>query len=236
MLSTKWPVVGVVAPTDRCLGQLARPCLSHARHRSPNKLTHSSPTQPQGFVGGTACSRYHRPQQQHVCRVAAEDGPGPPPSAEEVALFNKELRAKVFPFLLPVSVVVLSEPLLGLITSMFVGTYGTTVELAALGPASIVVSFMQYVFYSLQVATLALTAGALRDNDLPAAQRVVSCAIFVALVWGVVAAAVAWCIPENIIALTGVKDAAVIKASAESLSKRPEPAKIDILGQITTKC
>jgi hypothetical protein len=49
------------------------------------------------------------------------------------------LLLRMLMFLLPVTALVLSEPLLGLCTSMFIGQYASTLELAALGPANIVI-------------------------------------------------------------------------------------------------
>ena len=50
-----------------------------------------------------------------------------------------DLLKRMTLFLLPVTALVLSEPLLGLCTSLFIGQYSTSLELAAHGPANIVI-------------------------------------------------------------------------------------------------
>eukprot|EP00798_Chlamydomonas_sp_ICE-L_P029811 gene29811-7446_t len=144
MLSYKRPGLPVSSnrSTSDRLSKLCRNCLNldtqyrPSRGQSHGSSLKTSVKQPVRHKHSSPLKR-----QAHTCEATQDDEAQPSPS--EISSYNAELRARVFPFLIPVSIVVLSEPLLSLCTSMFVGTYGTTLELAALGPASIIISFMQ---------------------------------------------------------------------------------------------
>lgn len=65
-------------------------------------------------------------------------------------MFDKQLLA----FIGPAVVIPLGDPLMSLLDTVCIGQFAGSTQLAALGPSNLVFSFAQYVFQSLQVATL----------------------------------------------------------------------------------
>jgi Na+-driven multidrug efflux pump len=80
-------------------------------------------------------------------------------------------------FMTPAVVIPLADPLMSLVDTVCIGQFVGTVELAALGPANLVLAFMTYAFQSVQVATIrwggAWRAGALAQGAarLPSRRR-----------------------------------------------------------------
>ena len=170
------------------------------------------------------------------------------------------LLRRMVVFLMPLTALVLSEPLLVWCTSLFIGQFGNVAELAALGPANIVIgesltsdegslfcmhailhlilsprqsdnllcchpactrrayssAFVQYVFVSIQIATMGLLGEQLRNNDGTAAQRLLSSSLGLAALCGAMACVAMIAFPEPLVMLTGVRDAEVV-SSAKSL-------------------
>ncbi|XP_078446130.1 MATE efflux family protein isoform X2 [Wolffia australiana] len=75
-------------------------------------------------------------------------------------------------------------PLMSLIDTMVIGQ-GSSVELAALGPGTVICDYLSYVFMFLSIATSNLVATSLARKDRNLAQHQISMLLFVALVCGV---------------------------------------------------
>ncbi|KAG1674595.1 hypothetical protein FOA52_001844 [Chlamydomonas sp. UWO 241] len=130
------------------------------------------------------------------------------------------LLRRMLVFLFPVTALVLSEPLLGLVTSMFIGQFCSTAELAALGPANIVISFSHYCFASIQIATMHMLGRLLRTGDDASAQQLLSSALGLALVCGAFVLVTLTLFSSNLVMATGVRDPEVIALASSFLQIR----------------
>ena len=133
---------------------------------------------------------------------------------------------QVLTFSLPSCALVLSEPLLNLATSMSISHACSSSELAALGPSNVVLLFVQYVFISVQIATLGCLGQLLKketshDHDQATeAQHLLSSALGLAVAVGAAVTLVILVWPSQLILLTGVKDLAVVAHAASFLALR----------------
>ncbi|KAG2450191.1 hypothetical protein HYH02_000293 [Chlamydomonas schloesseri] len=109
---------------------------------------------------------------------------------------------------------------MSLVDTVCIGQFAGTTQLAALGPANLVFSFAQYMFQSLQVASLSLLAGFMRDGRLRRSEEVLSTAVFMAAVLGVATTLLFEACPEAIITATGVRDMSLLPLSAEYVRLR----------------
>ncbi|PNW85246.1 hypothetical protein CHLRE_03g177750v5 [Chlamydomonas reinhardtii] len=123
-------------------------------------------------------------------------------------------------FLGPATLIPLGDPLMSLVDTVCIGQFAGTTQLAALGPANLVFSFAQYMFQSLQVASLSLLAGFMRDGRLRRSEEVLSTAVFMAAVLGVATMLLFEAFPEAIITATGVRDMSLLPLSAEYVRLR----------------
>lgn len=133
---------------------------------------------------------------------------------------DTESLKTILTFSLPSCALVLSEPLLNLATSFCVGHACSSSELAAIGPANVILLFVQYVFISIQIAVLGCLGKSLQASQVPEAQRLFSSALGLAAAVGALVTIILVIFPTQLIQLTGVKDLAVQQFSSSFLALR----------------
>ncbi|GLC44353.1 hypothetical protein PLESTB_000478600 [Pleodorina starrii] len=144
----------------------------------------------------------------------------PAPDAAGVRQYQRDLFGRLAAFLGPATLIPLGEPLMSLVDTVCIGQFAGTSQLAALGPANLVFSFCQYFLQSLQVATLSLLAGFMRDGRVEAGEELLSTAVAMAAVMGLLTTCVLEAFPEAIISATGLRDPALLPLSAEYVRVR----------------
>lgn len=68
--------------------------------------------------------------------------------------------------------------IMSLIDTVCLGRMATAVELAALGPASLLLTFASYIFFGLSIGTVSLVAERLKVDDTPGASHALSTSLF----------------------------------------------------------
>ncbi|XP_058730090.1 protein DETOXIFICATION 46, chloroplastic-like [Vicia villosa] len=107
----------------------------------------------------------------------------------------------------------LCGPLMSLIDTAVIGQ-GSSIELAALGPATVVCDYMSYVFMFLSVATSNMVATALAKQDREEVQHHISVLLFIGLVCGFMMLLFTWLFgATTLTAFTGSKSAHVVPAA-----------------------
>uniref|UniRef100_M4C8Q5 Protein DETOXIFICATION n=1 Tax=Brassica campestris TaxID=3711 RepID=M4C8Q5_BRACM len=101
-------------------------------------------------------------------------------------------------------------PLMSLIDTAVIGQ-GSSVELAALGPATVVCDYLSYTFMFLSVATSNLVATSLARGDKDEVQHQISILLFIGLACGVVMMALTRLFGSGV--LTGAKNAEIVPAA-----------------------
>ncbi|KAE9593357.1 putative multi antimicrobial extrusion protein [Lupinus albus] len=104
-------------------------------------------------------------------------------------------------------------PLMSLIDTAVIGQ-GSSIELAALGPATVVCDYMSYVFMFLSIATSNMVATALAKQDREEVQHHISVLLFIGLACGLVMLLFTMLFGAPILtAFTGPKNAHVVSAA-----------------------
>ncbi|CAN6808581.1 hypothetical protein Bca4012_002937 [Brassica carinata] len=104
-------------------------------------------------------------------------------------------------------------PLMSLIDTAVIGQ-GSSVELAALGPATVVCDYLSYTFMFLSVATSNLVATSLARGDKDEVQHQISILLFIGLACGVVMMAFTRLFGSGVLAaFTGAKNAEIVPAA-----------------------
>ncbi|KAI5388428.1 protein DETOXIFICATION 46, chloroplastic [Lathyrus oleraceus] len=104
-------------------------------------------------------------------------------------------------------------PLMSLIDTAVIGQ-GSSIELAALGPATVVCDYMSYVFMFLSVATSNMVATALAKQDREEVQHHISVLLFIGLVCGFMMLLFTWLFgATTLTAFTGSKSSHVVPAA-----------------------
>ncbi|CAK8576612.1 unnamed protein product [Lathyrus sativus] len=104
-------------------------------------------------------------------------------------------------------------PLMSLIDTAVIGQ-GSSIELAALGPATVVCDYMSYVFMFLSVATSNMVATALAKQDREEVQHHISVLLFIGLACGFLMLLFTWLFgATTLTAFTGSKNAHVVPAA-----------------------
>ncbi|KAL5055555.1 hypothetical protein RYX36_036237 [Vicia faba] len=104
-------------------------------------------------------------------------------------------------------------PLMSLIDTAVIGQ-GSSIELAALGPATVVCDYMSYVFMFLSVATSNMVATALAKQDREEVQHHISVLLFIGLACGFIMLLFTWLFgATTLTAFTGSKSAHVVPAA-----------------------
>ncbi|GAX79769.1 hypothetical protein CEUSTIGMA_g7209.t1 [Chlamydomonas eustigma] len=132
----------------------------------------------------------------------------------------KDILGQMISFVLPLTSLVLSEPLLVWCTSLFIGQCASIVELAALGPANVVISFVQYVFISIQISSLSVLGRLLREDSLVEAQHILSSSLGLSLFCGLASFFSILSFSDHLITATGVQDPEVVKGASQFLQVR----------------
>merc|ERR1712216_393298 len=70
-------------------------------------------------------------------------------SPEDLWIWRKKLLWRLVAFVIPALSITLADPLMSLVDTLCIGRYGTTIELAALGPNTVVFNFTSYIFFSI---------------------------------------------------------------------------------------
>ncbi|KAK9807973.1 hypothetical protein WJX73_009104 [Symbiochloris irregularis] len=107
-------------------------------------------------------------------------------------------------FALPALSIPLAEPLMSLVDSVAVaqGVNGSR-DLAALGPNSLIFSFFTYVFSALSIATVSVMTELMQQDERQTASRVLSAALLIALLGGVLILVVMKVYGKQMLAATG---------------------------------
>ncbi|KAL5080180.1 hypothetical protein RYX36_008601 [Vicia faba] len=101
-------------------------------------------------------------------------------------------------------------PLMSLIDTAVIGQ-GSSIELAALGPATVVCDYMSYVFMFLSVATSNMVATALAKQDGEEVQHHISVLLLIGLACGFIMLLFTWLFgATTLTAFTGSKSAHVV--------------------------
>lgn len=108
----------------------------------------------------------------------------------------RQLRA-IAAFVLPALAIPLSDPLMSVLDTVCVGRFSSTMELAGLGPATLVFFLITNLFLSQGMAVTALVSRALEERDIGRAQRALSAGIAMALVAGVIVTGLTYAPGDN---------------------------------------
>lgn len=122
-------------------------------------------------------------------------------------------------FMLPALALPLADPLMSLVDTVCIGQFAGTQELASLGPANIIFGFAQYIFTSLQVATVGLITDQLRKDNTKEASALLSSAISLALACGAASTLLMEAFAEQMILMTGA-DATLVPLATTYLKLR----------------
>jgi Na+-driven multidrug efflux pump len=125
----------------------------------------------------------------------------------------------LFRFALPTLILPLADPVMSLIDTVCIGNCGTTLELAALGPASLLFSCASSLFSALTATTLSEISTLLARGDSAGAAASFGEALQVAAVAGVVVMGVYGLLSVQMIKLLGVT-ADVVPTAAGYLAMR----------------
>eukprot|EP00951_Prasinocladus_malaysianus_P030837 scaffold292729_cov47-Prasinocladus_malaysianus.AAC.1 len=87
-------------------------------------------------------------------------------------------------FLVPALAIPLSDPLMSVLDTVCVGRFGSTVQLAALGPAALVFYFVTNIFLCQGMAVTALVSRSLEARDTAKAQRALTAGLGLAIAAG----------------------------------------------------
>ncbi|KEH30461.1 MATE efflux family protein [Medicago truncatula] len=120
---------------------------------------------------------------------------------------------EIVKFTAPATGLWICGPLMSLIDTAVIGQ-GSSIELAALGPATVVCDYMSYVFMFLSVATSNMVATALAKQDTEEVQHHISVLLFVGLACGFMMLLFTWLFgAATLTAFTGIKNAHVVPAA-----------------------
>lgn len=123
--------------------------------------------------------------------------------AAERRSWSRGMTKQVMFFAIPALSTCLADPLMSVVDATCCGRFSTTLQLASLGPALAVFTFLSYLFFFLNTATADQVSKALANNDKGAATTAQSNALFVAASFGIAIAALLWIFAAPLVALTG---------------------------------
>lgn len=130
--------------------------------------------------------------------VAAEPADFAPDTKE----WRRHQLMQIAKFALPAMSIPLADPLMSLVDNVMVGQFSGTLELAALGPCTLIFS-LGYLFNALSVATLSAVAESVQGGNTNRATRALSTAMFVGLAIGCSVFLLLRGNADRLIALTG---------------------------------
>eukprot|EP00892_Ulva_mutabilis_P003019 jgi/Ulvmu1/12718/UM095_0022.1 len=161
------------------------------------------------------CSTYSDMRYGRYASTSAQSDDSPVHPSPRAAL-QPVLRKTVsmLTFMAPALILPLSDPLMSLIDAISLGKYAGTVQLAALGPTSVVFSFSSYVFNSLAIATTSKVSADLAAGDERKASATASAAIAIAIAAGSVCLVALKVFGGQIIAATGAVPELLAPATA----------------------
>jgi hypothetical protein len=76
------------------------------------------------------------------------------PTQETLRQYQAQQLRRMLSFMGPALLIPLGDPLMTLVDTVCIGQFAGTTQLAALGPSNMIFNMAQYVFQSLQVATM----------------------------------------------------------------------------------
>ncbi|KAL4431117.1 hypothetical protein ABPG75_006373 [Micractinium tetrahymenae] len=142
--------------------------------------------------------------------AAATSAATQPPAASSTRGRLQEILA----FCLPVVLVPLADPIMSLIDTICLGRMADALQLAALGPASLLLTFSNYVLMSLSVGTVSLVAECLQRSDTAAAGTALSSSLALAAAGGALMGGTYLALGPQLLALTGADPAVLGHAAA----------------------
>ncbi|CAM9193534.1 unnamed protein product [Chrysoparadoxa australica] len=175
-----------------CASAFRPPCSLSPLHLRPNAA--SRPLSP------TCCNHVRRgltPYRRLKLEREAEVAPG---GKEDTQQAGDVSYAAMLRFVLPTLGIWLAGPIMSLIDTGCVGTR-SSVELAALGPATTLTDSLLYSCAFIGVATTNLLATALAEGNEEEGQKVVAHALSIALSMGFVIALVVWGVGEPLLTI-----------------------------------
>lgn len=165
---------------------------------------------------------FARPRARVLASVAPRHGllrlplMGRRRAAMEVEVPRWRLRDeiwKILVFCVPAASVSLADPLMSFIDTVCVGIAGSTIDLASLGPNVVVFNTILWTFCFLSAATTLEVSTYLAENDVGAAQRILTCAVLLAAVIGTTTGLLLLSGTNSVIAATGAHPDVVAKAA-----------------------
>lgn len=121
--------------------------------------------------------------------------------------------------------------IMSLIDTIALGRMADALQLAALGPSSLLLTFSNYILFGLSVGTVSLIAERLKDRDVPSAAIALSSSLFLAAAGGACMGAVFLCWGPQLLRMTGA-EAAVLPPAAQYLRIRALALPAVILSQV----
>jgi len=123
--------------------------------------------------------------------------------AAERRIWRKDMSKQVMLFAIPALSTCLADPLMSVVDATCCGRFSTTLQLASLGPALALFTFLSYLFFFLNTATADQVSKALANDDKKSASLALSNAVFVAAGFGIAISALLWIFAAPLVALTG---------------------------------
>lgn len=158
----------------------------------------------------------------------------PAPEQKRPRVDSKTLLRDIARFLGPAALIPMSEPLQNLIETWFIANFSSNklLEMACLGPSSVITSFNMYAFASLSVAVLIACSRCLKDDDTARGSELLSSAQALALGIGSLVASGVFLSAESILGALGVS-AALLEPTAAYLRARILGFPIQIFNSVT---
>eukprot|EP01023_Acetabularia_acetabulum_P051684 TRINITY_DN57212_c0_g1_i1.p2 TRINITY_DN57212_c0_g1~~TRINITY_DN57212_c0_g1_i1.p2 ORF type:complete len:207 (+),score=5.70 TRINITY_DN57212_c0_g1_i1:84-704(+) len=149
-------------------------------------------------------------------------------SIEQQQQWRSQKLRQILSFYGPALCIPLSDPLMSLLDTVCIGQFPGTLELASLGPSSMIFAFVNNTYYMMGSYITAAVAKYLSQNDTQQAQDTSTLVVWAGIVIGIVLTALLYVLLPQLLALT--------KANPEILDKAQIYSSIRLLAQpaITT--
>eukprot|EP00191_Tetraselmis_sp_GSL018_P003096 CAMPEP_0177601332 /NCGR_PEP_ID=MMETSP0419_2-20121207/14190_1 /TAXON_ID=582737 /ORGANISM="Tetraselmis sp., Strain GSL018" /LENGTH=465 /DNA_ID=CAMNT_0019094565 /DNA_START=119 /DNA_END=1513 /DNA_ORIENTATION=+ len=103
---------------------------------------------------------------------------------ETTQQWRRKQTGIILQFVLPALSIVLSDPLMTLLDTIFIGQFSSTDDMASLGPNTLVFNSAQWIFNALAVGTTSVIVHDLKQGNAKKASESLSLALSIALVFG----------------------------------------------------
>ncbi|KAI7844559.1 hypothetical protein COHA_001917 [Chlorella ohadii] len=197
---------------------------THHRYRGPLQPSHAQSGERMSLQADESPQAAAAAAEPAAAAATAADAAAPagasPPATTAAQPWTQQQRlAEVLRFCLPVVLVPLADPIMSLIDTICLGRMASSLELAALGPASLLLTFSNYILFALSVGTVSLIAERLKQQDTEAAGRTLSGSLFLAAMGGLSMGLLFLQFGPQLLRLTGA-DPAVLAYAATYLHIR----------------